>query len=446
MIALVQASVQPADHAVVAVGGRDRRQSRPSSRDAGRADVHADDVGRCWRSAPGQASSRRGCCWCFTFLIGCGTAINGPGVAGVGRRHGAAPRCCRARWRSIAMGFNIARSAGPAIGGAIVAVAGAAAAFAINAASYVGLIVVLSRWRPDLPPRRLPRERLGVAMVAGVRYVALSPHIRAVLIRAVVFGAGRQRAPCADAAGRARPARRRAAHLRPAAGRVRRRRGGGRAGRRAGCAGACRPRGSCGCRRVALAIGATATALLGDILADVARAGARRRRLGARAVELQRQRADGVAALGRRARDRALPDGGVRRHGDRAAGCSARSPTIMACNARCWSPRRCSWPTSLAGLILRLPTISELEPRSSEGWREPKTAIPVEPRSGPIVITIEHRIAERRHRRLPDGDGRASPHPPPRRRAALGAAARSRRGDAVDRALPFRDVARISPP
>ena len=31
------------------------------------------------------------------------------------------------------MGFNIARSVGPAIGGAIVAAAGAAAAFAVNA-------------------------------------------------------------------------------------------------------------------------------------------------------------------------------------------------------------------------------------------------------------------------------------------------------------------------
>ena len=46
------------------------------------------------------------------------------------------------------MGFNIARSVGPAIGGAIVAAAGAAAAFAVNAASYIALLTVLARWRP----------------------------------------------------------------------------------------------------------------------------------------------------------------------------------------------------------------------------------------------------------------------------------------------------------
>src|SRR5690606_13234573 len=86
------------------------------------------------------------------------------------------------------MGFNIARSVGPAIGGAIVAAAGAAAAFLANAVSYVGLIAVLARWRPDIPKSPLPRERLGLAMLAGVRYVRMSPSIRGVLGRAVTFG------------------------------------------------------------------------------------------------------------------------------------------------------------------------------------------------------------------------------------------------------------------
>ena len=88
------------------------------------------------------------------------------------------------------MGFNIARSVGPAIGGAIVAAAGAAAAFAVNAVSYISLLTVLARWRP--PPRRntLPSETLGIAMAAGLRYVAMSPHIRKVLLRAAVFGFG----------------------------------------------------------------------------------------------------------------------------------------------------------------------------------------------------------------------------------------------------------------
>src|SRR3546814_11034331 len=80
------------------------------------------------------------------------------------------------------MAFNLARSAGPAVGGAIVAVAGTAAAFAANAFSYLGLILVLVRWRPNLPERALPRERIGFAMAAGLRYVAMPPPLRAAII------------------------------------------------------------------------------------------------------------------------------------------------------------------------------------------------------------------------------------------------------------------------
>ncbi|MEA3538268.1 MAG: MFS transporter, partial [Pseudomonadota bacterium] len=123
----------------------------------------------------------------FTFLIGCGTALNGPAwQASVGDM---VPRAALPGAIALnAMNFNIARSLGPAIGGAIVAAAGAAAAFAVNAFSYIGLITVLARWRPQRPPRTLPREGLFDAMAAGIRYVAMSPTLRAVLLRAAVFG------------------------------------------------------------------------------------------------------------------------------------------------------------------------------------------------------------------------------------------------------------------
>ncbi|WP_380874208.1 MFS transporter [Sphingomonas sp. DBB INV C78] len=123
----------------------------------------------------------------FTFLIGCGTALNGPAwQASVGDM---VPRpVLPGAVAYNSMGFNLARSVGPAIGGMIVAAAGPAAAFAVNAVSYVGLIAVLSRWRPQRPPRLLPRETLGVAMAAGVRYVAMSPALRVVMLRAGLFG------------------------------------------------------------------------------------------------------------------------------------------------------------------------------------------------------------------------------------------------------------------
>jgi MFS family permease len=125
----------------------------------------------------------------FTFLIGCGAAFNAPAwQASVGDM---VPREQLAHAVALnSMGFNIARSLGPAIGGIIVAALGAATAFVINALSYIGLLVVLVRWKSPPPQHLLPRESLGVAIGAGVRYVAMSPDIRNVLLRSFLFGIG----------------------------------------------------------------------------------------------------------------------------------------------------------------------------------------------------------------------------------------------------------------
>ncbi len=125
----------------------------------------------------------------FTFLIGCGAAFNAPAwQASVGDM---VPRPEVPGAVALnSMGFNMARSVGPAIGGAIVAAAGAAAAFAINAVSYTALIFVLTRWRRPAPVHLLPPETLGIAVAAGVRYVAMSPAIRIVLIRSALFCIG----------------------------------------------------------------------------------------------------------------------------------------------------------------------------------------------------------------------------------------------------------------
>jgi MFS family permease len=123
----------------------------------------------------------------FAFAIGCGGAFNAPAwQASVGDM---VPRAqLPAAVALNSMGFNIARSVGPAIGGLIVAAAGAAAAFAVNAVGYLPLIVVLARWRAPAHPRLHPPETLGLAIGAGIRYVAMSPAIRIVLLRSAVFG------------------------------------------------------------------------------------------------------------------------------------------------------------------------------------------------------------------------------------------------------------------
>lgn len=125
----------------------------------------------------------------LTFLIGCGSAFHNPAwQAAVGDM---VPRDELPGAVALnSMGFNIARSVGPALGGAVVASLGAAAAFAINALSYVGLIAVLARWRTPPVENPLPRESLGGAMRAGLRYVAMSPAILAVFARSAVFGTG----------------------------------------------------------------------------------------------------------------------------------------------------------------------------------------------------------------------------------------------------------------
>jgi MFS family permease len=123
----------------------------------------------------------------FTFLIGCGNAFNAPAwQASVGDL--VPRRSLHSAVALNAMGFNIARSAGPAVGGAIVAAFGAATAFATNAVSYVGLIFVLARWKPAREPQGLPREALFAAVGTGLRYVAMTPALRSILPRAMLFG------------------------------------------------------------------------------------------------------------------------------------------------------------------------------------------------------------------------------------------------------------------
>src|SRR5215510_8486074 len=83
---------------------------------------------------------------CFTFLVGCGNAIYGPAwQSSVGE---VVPRAELPQAVALnSLGFNIARTVGPAIGGFIVAAFGSQAAFLVNSVSYVGLITVLVWWK-----------------------------------------------------------------------------------------------------------------------------------------------------------------------------------------------------------------------------------------------------------------------------------------------------------
>ncbi|WP_217705835.1 MFS transporter [Peristeroidobacter soli] len=125
----------------------------------------------------------------LTFLIGCGGAFYYPAWgASVGD---IVPRSQLPSAVALnSMGYNMARSVGPAIGGIIVASAGPAAAFAVNALGKIGLVGVLARWRRTTESKTLPREPLGMAVAAGIRYVSMSPAICTVLARGALFGFG----------------------------------------------------------------------------------------------------------------------------------------------------------------------------------------------------------------------------------------------------------------
>jgi MFS family permease len=123
----------------------------------------------------------------FCFIVGSGNALFGPAwQASVSEQVPLETLPSAVALNGIS--YNIARSFGPAIGGIIVAAAGAVAAFAANAVLYVPLFVVLIFWRRTVEPSRLPREQLRRAIISGVRYISNSPPVRIVLVRTLVTG------------------------------------------------------------------------------------------------------------------------------------------------------------------------------------------------------------------------------------------------------------------
>ncbi|WP_134680245.1 MFS transporter [Paracoccus ravus] len=123
----------------------------------------------------------------LTFLIGVGQAIyNPPWQASMGDLVPREDLPAAVTLNSV--GFNLMRSVGPAAGGIITAAFGAAAAFAVNACSYIPLLGALLRWHPRTPERLTTREPFVSAVGAGLRYVALSPNLMRVLARGALFG------------------------------------------------------------------------------------------------------------------------------------------------------------------------------------------------------------------------------------------------------------------
>lgn len=86
-----------------------------------------------------------------------------------------------------AINTNLARSAGPAVAGLLVAHAGVPVVFGLNALSFAVFAFALRRrWSPGRRPPG-PAEHLGAALRAGGRYVRHAPEVRRILARVVLF-------------------------------------------------------------------------------------------------------------------------------------------------------------------------------------------------------------------------------------------------------------------
>jgi MFS family permease/quinol monooxygenase YgiN len=122
----------------------------------------------------------------LTFLLGIGSAISNPVWQAITPEL-VSPSDLPAAITLSAAGINIARAIGPALGGMIVAASGPWAVFLLNAASFIGIMVVVYRWEPARRKSKLPPEDILGAMRAGVRYLRHSPELQTVLIRSGVF-------------------------------------------------------------------------------------------------------------------------------------------------------------------------------------------------------------------------------------------------------------------
>lgn len=123
----------------------------------------------------------------FTFMMGMGNSLNSPAwQASVRQQVGLRDLPQAISLNTIA--FNLARSVGPALGGLLISIWNVALAFAINSISFLSMIFVLLRWRPDSAKREY--KPMLPAVAVGIRFCFASSPLRRVLIRGMVLGFG----------------------------------------------------------------------------------------------------------------------------------------------------------------------------------------------------------------------------------------------------------------
>ncbi|MEM1224945.1 MAG: MFS transporter [Planctomycetota bacterium] len=121
----------------------------------------------------------------LTFMIGLGMVVHAP------TWQSAVPELVPRNQISRAVGlgsinFNLARAAGPAVGGVLIAVVGIWSTFAINAMSFAGVTMVLWTWQRTTTESSGGRS-FWRSMIQGVRFVARNDIMRHVMIGVGLF-------------------------------------------------------------------------------------------------------------------------------------------------------------------------------------------------------------------------------------------------------------------
>jgi MFS family permease len=128
----------------------------------------------------------------FTFLLNIGSAMNNPAWQAIVPELVPREQIPNAVTLNAASN-NIARAVGPALGGLMIAAfvvphRGAGWLFALNSASFAGVIWILWRWkRQPIFKSALPAERIAGSVRSGLRYLRYAPDLQGPLIRAFTF-------------------------------------------------------------------------------------------------------------------------------------------------------------------------------------------------------------------------------------------------------------------
>ncbi|MBW4038196.1 MAG: MFS transporter [Acidobacteria bacterium] len=128
----------------------------------------------------------------FTFLLNIGSAMNNPAWQAIVPELVPREEIPNAVTLNAASN-NIARAVGPALGGLMIAAfvvphKGAGWVFALNSASFAGVIWILWKWkRTPIYKSALPSERIAGSVRSGLRYLRYAPDLQGPLIRAFTF-------------------------------------------------------------------------------------------------------------------------------------------------------------------------------------------------------------------------------------------------------------------